>query len=220
MDVPPEVIEACQQGRAEAFDELIRLTHRDVYGLALRLTGNPEDAADVTQETYIRLLKSIKSFRGEAKFSTWLYRVTSSVAITSLRKRGRRRAEVPLEGEAWQEWPAPPGGEPAEELDRHLLADRLEAALQRLGEPYRMVVVLRDVYGLSLEEVGQQLGVTPGAAKVRLFRARQKLKEMLFEDAPVKNRRLLGRKTPPPASAGERDSKQAGEKREGSGAVP
>ena len=83
MDVPTEVIERCQQGDPLAFEELIRLSQRDVYSLALRLTGNPDDAAEVAQETYLRLLRSIKSFRGEAKFSTWLYRVTSSVAITA-----------------------------------------------------------------------------------------------------------------------------------------
>jgi RNA polymerase sigma-70 factor (ECF subfamily) len=185
VDVPSEVIEACKQGRPEAFEELIRLTERDVYSLALRLTGNPDDAADVTQETYLRLLRSIKSFRGEAKFSTWLYRVTSSVALTSLRKRARRRGEVSLDAEQWQEWPAPPGGEPAAELDRRLLAGRLDAALQSLPEGYRSVVVMRDVYGLPLEEVGGALGISSGAAKVRLFRARQKLKELLYDEAPL-----------------------------------
>lgn len=196
MDVPSEVIEACQQGRPEAFEELVRLTQRDVYALALRLTGNPDDAADVTQETYIRLLRSIRSFRGEAKFSTWLYRVTSSVAITSLRKRARRRNEVPLEDEGWQEWPAGPAGEPGAELDRRLLADRLDSALLSLPDGYRSVVVMRDVYGLPLEEVGELLGITPGAAKVRLFRARGKLKELLFDEAPADQgrRRRVDRK--------------------------
>src|SRR5256885_13155246 len=117
MDVPAEVIGAARRGSPGAFEKLIRLSQRDVYSLALRLTGNPDDAADVAQETYIRLLRSIKSFRGEAKFSTWLYRVTSSVAITSLRKRARRRHEVPLESEEWQGWPRPPPGGPGAQPD-------------------------------------------------------------------------------------------------------
>jgi RNA polymerase sigma-70 factor (ECF subfamily) len=185
LDVPAEVIEACQRGDPEAFEELVRLSQRDVYSLALRLTGNPDDAADVAQETYIRLLRSIKSFRGEAKFSTWLYRVTSSVAITSLRKRARRRNEVALEDEEWQDWHGPPSGDPGAELDRRQLAERLDAALLELPPGYRAVVVLRDVYGFSLEEVGNQLGISEGAAKVRLHRARQKLKDMLYDVAPV-----------------------------------
>jgi RNA polymerase sigma-70 factor (ECF subfamily) len=187
VDVPSEVIEECKQGRPDAFEELIRLTQRDVYSLALRLTGNPDDAAEVTQETYIRLLRSIPSFRGEAKFSTWLYRVTSSVAITSLRKR--RRNEVPLESEEWQDWHAPASTEPGAELDRRELAERLDEALRSLPDGYRTVVVLRDVYGLPLDEVGGQLGISEGAAKVRLHRARQRLKEMLYEDRPAESRR-------------------------------
>ncbi len=188
MDVPAEVIEACQKGQPEAFEELIRLSQRDVYSLALRLTGNPDDAADVAQETYIRLLRSIKSFRGEAKFSTWLYRVTSSVAITSLRKRARRRNEVSLdsvENDQWQDSHAPASGDPGAELDRRQLADRLDSALLALPAGYRAVVVMRDVYGFSLEEVGNQLGISEGAAKVRLHRARQKLKQTLYDEAPA-----------------------------------
>jgi len=188
VDVPTEVIEGCQQGDSEAFEELIRLSQRDVYSLALRLTGNPDDAAEVAQETYLRLLRSIKTFRGEAKFSTWLYRVTSSVAITSLRKRARRRHEVPLGDEEWQDWQAPASGDPGAELDRRQLAERLDSALLSLPAGYRAVVALRDVYGFSLQEVGNQLGISEGAAKVRLHRARQKLKEMLVEEAPAQAR--------------------------------
>lgn len=187
VDVPTEVIEGCKQGRPEAFEQLVRLTQRDVYSLALRLTGNPDDAADATQETYIRLLRSIRSFRGEAKFSTWLYKVTSSVAITSLRKRAKRRSEASLESGEWEDWPAPASGEPGAELDRRQLGERLDSALKSLPEAYRAVVVMRDVYGLALGEVGEQLGISEGAAKVRLFRARQKLKQMLFDDAPVQS---------------------------------
>src|SRR2546421_9127215 len=124
VDVPTEVIEGCQQGRPEAFEELIRLSQREVYSLALRLTGNPDDAAEVAQETYLRLLRSIKSFRGEAKLSTWLYRVTSSVAITSLRKRARRRHEVPLGDEDGQEWEGPSSGESGAEIAPPPLAER------------------------------------------------------------------------------------------------
>ncbi|MEO7802941.1 MAG: sigma-70 family RNA polymerase sigma factor, partial [Actinomycetota bacterium] len=78
MDVPQSVIEACKRAEPGAFEELIACTHKDVYSLALRLVGNPDDAADVTQETYIKLLRTIKQFRGDSKFSTWLYRVTSN----------------------------------------------------------------------------------------------------------------------------------------------
>lgn len=186
MDVPDSVIEACKRGEPEAFEELVRLTHRDVYTLCMRLLGNPDDAAESAQETYIKLIRTIRSFRGESKFSTWLYRVTSSVAISALRKRARRQAEVPLEATDWQAIPA--STDPSAEVERLQLRERLDRALMALPPGYRAVAVLKDVHGFSLAEIGKQLGITEGAAKVRLFRARQRLKDMLYEDGPARFR--------------------------------
>ncbi len=184
MDVPDELIERCRFGDPEAFEELIRRTHREVYSLALRLVGNPDDAAEVAQETYMKLLRVIRQFRGDSKFSTWLYKVTSSVAISSLRKRSKQRLDVPLELEDWDRLRSPAVSDPAEMLEQTMLKGRLEAALQALPAGYRTVVVMKDVYGFSLAEVGKQIGISEGAAKVRLFRARQRLKEMLRDDEP------------------------------------
>lgn len=195
MDVPQGVIDACKAGKPEAFEELIRLTHKDVYSLAYRLVGNPDDAAEVTQETFIKLLRAIKQYRGESKFSTWLYRVTSSVAISSLRKRSRQRLDVSLEEVDWERIPAGDASDPAEEHEKGALRSRLDASLRQLPVGYRTVIVMKDVYGFSLDEIGKQLGITEGAAKVRLFRARQRLKDMLYEDGPagyVKRQKELG----------------------------
>jgi RNA polymerase sigma-70 factor (ECF subfamily) len=186
MDVPQSVIEDCKKGNPRGFEELIRLTHKDVYSLGLRLTGNPDDAAEVSQETYMKLLRVIKTFRGDAKFSTWLYRVTSNVAISMMRKRSRHRYEVPLDQESWAELPAPESADPEVAVSRRLLKDRLDNALLNLPHGYRAVVVMKDVYGFPLAEIGKQLGITEGAAKVRLFRARQRLKDVLYEDGPAK----------------------------------
>jgi RNA polymerase sigma-70 factor, ECF subfamily len=182
MTVPESVVEACKRGDPRAFEELVRLTHRDVYSLALRLTGNGDDAADVAQETYMKVVRSIGSFRGEAKFSTWLYRVTANAAITSLRRGASRRLEEPLEAGDWERLPAPASADPALHLERRELRDQLDAALAALPTGYRTVVVMKDVYGLSLQEIGEHLGISEGAAKVRLFRARQRLRQMLHGD--------------------------------------
>ena len=179
MTVPESVVQACKRGDPRAFEELVRLTHRDVYSLALRLTGNVEDAADVAQETYMKMVRSIGSFRGEAKFSTWLYRVTANAAITSLRRGAPHRLDESLEPEDWERLPAPDAADPAVHLERRELRDRLDAALGALPPSYRTVVVMKDVYGLSLQEIGKHLDISEGAAKVRLFRARQRLREML-----------------------------------------
>jgi RNA polymerase sigma-70 factor (ECF subfamily) len=185
LDVPGRVIEACKRGEPEAFEELIALTHREVYSLSMRLMGNPDDAAEATQETYLKLLRSIRSYRGEAKFSTWLYQVTSSVAVSMLRRRARQRLDVPLDDRDWATLAAPSSGEPAEQIEQRQMSQRLEAALAELPAGYRTVVVMKDVYGFHLEEIGKQLGISEGAAKVRLFRARQRLKERLYEDGPA-----------------------------------
>lgn len=182
MDVPDRIIEACQEGDQAAFEELIRLTHASVYSLSLRIVGNPEDAAEVTQDVYIKLLRVIKQFRGDAKFSTWLYRVTSNVAITLLRKRSRRNVEVRMEPEDWHLIPASDHSDPSVSAEQRRLRERLDAAIASLPEDYRTVVVLKDVYGLGFDEIGKQLSIQEGTARVRLFRARQKLRNMLQDE--------------------------------------
>ncbi len=181
-EVAPRVIEACKLGDPQAFEELVKLTHRQVYSLALRLTGNPDDAADVSQDTYLKLLRVIRQFRGDSKFSTWLYRVTSSVAISKLRKRAKDRGRTMLESEEWASIPAPRSSDPVREAENRALRERLEEALLQLPDSYRAVVVMKDIYGFGLDEIGKQMGVSEGAAKVRLFRARQKLRQMLGDD--------------------------------------
>jgi len=183
LDIPSSVIDACKQGDPDGFAELIRLSNREVYGLAFRITGNPEDAADVAQDTYIKLLKSIKQFRGDSKFSTWLYRVTSSVAISHMRRKSRKTGlDRALEPDDWEAMPATGSADPVARSEQNSLRDRLDAAVSDLPAAYRSVVVMKDVYGFSLQEVGDQLGITEGAAKVRLFRARQRLRDVLHED--------------------------------------
>lgn len=182
MDVPDSIIKSCQEGDQAAFEELIRLTHASVYSLSLRIVGNPEDAAEVTQDVYIKLLRVIKQFRGEAKFSTWLYRVTSNVAITLLRKRNRRNVEVRMEPEDWHLIPAAASADPSVTAEQRSLRKRLDAAIASLPDDYRTVVVMKDVYGLGFEEIAKQLSIQEGTARVRLFRARQKLRNMLQDE--------------------------------------
>lgn len=162
------------------------MTHASVYSLSLRIVGNPEDAAEVAQETYIKLLRVIKQFRGESKFSTWLYRVTSNVAITFLRKKNRRRTEISIEPEDWDKLAASRSSDPAASAEQRSLKERLDGAIASLPVDYRTVVVMKDVYGLGFDEIAEQLQVSEGTARVRLFRARKKLKGMLFDEWPVR----------------------------------
>ena len=175
-----ELIGAAQGGDRGAFDELVRRTFVDTFTLARRLTGNEEDARDVVQESYLRAWKGIGKFRGEAAFSTWLYRITANTAATHVKKRRRQRAE-PIE--AWLE-PIEERVEtqPATMAESADTLDRISSALDELPSKLRSVVVLKDVYGMSHEAIADELGITVAAAKVRLHRARRKLRDVLYEE--------------------------------------
>ena len=173
-----ELVAAARGGSREAFDELVRVTSRDTYTLAFRLVGNEEDARDVVQETYLRAWKGLKGFRGDAQFTTWLYRITANCANTHLSKRRRHRHDeltdaIPLIDRD-------PERDPQESVIASSLRDRLTVALDDLPPKLRAVVVLRDIYDLPHEAIADELGITETAAKVRLHRARRKLREAVF----------------------------------------
>ena len=184
MQVPQQLVESVRRGEPGAFEELVRSTHRSVYSLVYRIVGNAEDAADVTQEAYLRVWRGLRGFRGDANFSTWLYRVAANAALTYVKRRAR--GGVPTEP---SELPDLPAGDGAEERAD---AELLERALATLPDSQRAVVVLKDVYGWTCEEIGKQMGTTEGAVKVRLFRARQRLADELASAGvvvPMKKRK-------------------------------
>ncbi|MGH9155633.1 MAG: RNA polymerase sigma factor [Acidimicrobiales bacterium] len=173
-----ELVTAAKAGDQAAFEGLVKATYAGTYTLAFRLTGNEEDALDVVQEAYFRAYRSLKRFRGDSRFTTWLYRITANCATTHLKKRHRDRHDVLDTDEALVD--SRPESDPEGRLggddDRRLL----QAALQSLSPEMRAVVVLRDIYDLPHEAIAAELGISEGAAKVRLHRARRKLRERLF----------------------------------------
>src|SRR5688572_12416324 len=173
-----ELVARARLGDQEAFEQLVRETYAATYTLAYRLTGDEEDARDVVQESYLRAYKGLKRFRGDAQFTTWLYRITANCANTHLGKRARRRTEVLPDDFAVAD--ADPERDPSARADATLLRDRLEVALEDLPPKLRAVVVLRDVYDLPHEAIAAELGISESAAKVRLHRARKKLRETVF----------------------------------------
>lgn len=178
--VPTEVTElvtAARAGDRAAFDELVKATYAETYTLALRLTNNEEDARDVVQEAYLRAYKGLKKFRGDAQFSTWLYRITANCAATQMGRTIRHRHEDLDDQALFDERPE---ADPEARADNALLRDRVTAALSHLPPRLRAVVVLRDVYDLPHDQIAEELGITEAAAKVRLHRARKQLRERLF----------------------------------------
>jgi RNA polymerase sigma-70 factor (ECF subfamily) len=172
------LVEAAQAGDRDAFDELVKATYADTYTLAYRLTGDEEDARDVVQEAYLRAYRGLKRFRGESQFSTWMYRITANCASTLLARRHRHRHEQLTEDAVVAD--GRPEIDPEAMAEAQLLRDRVSDALHDLPPGLRAVVVLRDVYDLPHEAIATELGISEAAAKVRLHRARKKLRERLF----------------------------------------
>ncbi|MDX1511147.1 MAG: sigma-70 family RNA polymerase sigma factor [Nitriliruptorales bacterium] len=173
---------AVQRGDADAMEELIRATYVQVHRHCLRLLGNEADAADATQEVFLRVTRSVFGFRGESSFGTWLYRVTQNVCATALRKRGDAAARGTLAG---HEPFALPGEARAVEADEDVESqvvdseqtDEVTAAMATLSQEDQSVIALRDIQGLSTKQTAAALGISESAAKVRLHRAHARLRE-------------------------------------------
>jgi RNA polymerase sigma-70 factor (ECF subfamily) len=175
------LVGAARLGDRFAFDELVRRTHVDTYTLAFRLTADEEDARDVVQESYLRAWKGLPNFRGDAQFSTWMYRITANTAYSVVKRRRRNRAE-PIDAMSDDPIEMHPDLQPEGAAEASAMLDELAAALEQLPPKLRVLVVLKDVYGLSHEEIGDELGISVAAAKVRLHRGRRKLRDLLYED--------------------------------------
>lgn len=169
---------AAQAGERGALDALLRRHYDRLYALCRRMTGDDADAADACQEALMAVVRGLPSFDGRAAFGTWAYRVATNACLDELRRR-RRRPEPGLpEGPA--EVPAP-----VDAVEGVITRLDLDQALQSLPADYRAAVVLRDVCGLSYEEIGQTLGIPPGTVRSRIARGRSALLPHL---APGRNR--------------------------------
>ena len=171
------LVAAARAGDREALDALVRATYTGTYTLAYRLTGHEDDALDVVQETYLRAWRGLRRFRGDAQFTTWLYRITANCAASLLVKRARTRTD-PLADDALV---ADPRLEHDPEARADNAADRAQvaAALSMLPVKLRQVIVLRDIYDLPHGAIATELEISEAAAKVRLHRARRRLRDLL-----------------------------------------
>lgn len=172
------LVARAQAGDDQAFEELVTATHAETYTLARRLTGSDDDARDVVQEAYLRAYRSIGRFRGEARFTTWMYRITANCASTYVGKRRKHRHDELVDDLVVVD--TRPELDPVAQADASDLRSRVVLALDELPPKLRAVVVLRDVYDLPHEAIAAELGISESAAKVRLHRARRKLKDHLF----------------------------------------
>lgn len=176
-------------GDANAFETLVLEYEKNVYNIALRMTGNSEDAADMTQEAFIKAYNSLQSFRGDSKFSVWLYRIVSNVCLDFLRSKNRRpTVSLSVEdddGEDAQLDVADESQSPELLLDRKLTRDSVRRGLDSLLPDYRQILLLREIQGLSYDEIAQALSLEVGTVKSRIFRARKRLCTFLIDDGNI-----------------------------------
>ena len=184
-----QVIERVLSGDINAYEQLVTQYEKSVYNLALRMTDNPEDAADMAQEAFIKAYNSLSSFRGDSKFSVWLYRIVSNVCLDFLRKQSRRPS-VSLsveddDGEDVQLDVPDDSMSPELQLERKLTRESVREGLKQLPEDYRQILLLRELQGLSYDEIAETLDIGVGTVKSRIFRAREKLCAFLLKGGNI-----------------------------------
>jgi RNA polymerase sigma-70 factor (ECF subfamily) len=188
-----ELVERSQQGDGSAFATLVERHQRQLFRLALRMTGSEADANEVLQEAFLNAWQKLPNFRGEAQFSSWLYRIAANSALMRLRRKRRAPDALPeqpleLQGPKFSAdgyLDPPPHSDWSQRADEKMMSGQLGAAIDKavheLPEDYRTVFLLKDVDGLSNEDIATALELTVPAVKSRLHRARLALREKLGE---------------------------------------
>ena len=183
------IINRVRGGDTEAFEQLVLEHQNKVYSLALRMLGNEEDARDMAQEAFVRAYTSLAGFRGDSKFSVWLYRLTSNICIDFLRSRQRHQT-VSLtydteDSEGGQLEIPDERFTPEAGLERSELRSAVLRGLDSLSPEFRNILLLREIDGLSYGEIIRALDLEEGTVKSRIFRARKKLTEFLLRDGNI-----------------------------------
>ena len=177
-----ELVRAAAGGDTEAFERLVRTYENKIYHLALRMCGSADEAADIAQEAFLAAWRGLPSFRGEAGFATRLYRLTSNAAIDYLRRQKKQRGDMSLDDEELGLDAVDSGPSPQETAEGSELRSAVAAGLSQLSEGHRQVLVLREIQGLSYEEIASVLELDIGTVKSRISRARSSLRKILLEN--------------------------------------
>ena len=177
-----ELVRAAAGGDTEAFERLVETYENKIYHLALRMCGSADEAADIAQEAFLAAWRGLPSFRGEAGFATWLYRLTSNAAIDYLRRQKKQRGDMSLDDEELGLDAVDSGPGPQETAEGSELRSAVAAGFNQLSEGHRQVLVLREIQGLSYEEIASVLELDIGTVKSRISRARSSLRKILLEN--------------------------------------
>jgi RNA polymerase sigma-70 factor (ECF subfamily) len=178
-----EAIRLAQQGDAAAFETIYQLHSRRVYALCLRMSGDPVEAEDLTQEAFLQLFRKIHTFRGESAFSSWMHRLTANIVLMRFRKK--RPVPISLEEmtrpDDEKDHPTFEIGAPDLRLTGLFDRINLHTALEQLPQGYKSMFLLHDVHGYEHNEIAGMLGCSVGNSKSQLHKARKRLRELLHE---------------------------------------
>ncbi|MFZ5989212.1 MAG: RNA polymerase sigma factor [Bacillota bacterium] len=187
-----ELVEKARSGDVEAFEQLIQACQKKVFNIALRMLGNYDDASELAQEVFLKAYKSIKKFKGDSLFSTWIYKVTTNVCLDEIRKRKNKKVvsldeDIEYDGSEIKRQikDESPGPEAAAESNE--IKNVVNESIGVLPDDYKTVIVLRDIQGFSYDEISQIIKCPEGTVKSRINRARQALKKILKEKRELLN---------------------------------
>jgi len=185
-DEDQHLVTRARGGDTRAFDELVVKYTPKLYGLIYHMTSNREDTNDLLQDVFAKAYRSLKRFQERSSFYTWIYSIAVNMTLNFLKKRGRRQKlslddlDLAIENDA-EFIEATSKNDPVREANLHELQQRLNAAMQRLSENHRTVVIMHDIQGLPHGEIGRILGVSEGTVRSRLFYAHRLLQNFLEE---------------------------------------
>jgi RNA polymerase sigma-70 factor (ECF subfamily) len=215
------LIAQAQTGDMGAFRKLVERHQRRAFAVALARVRDESDAREIVQEAFLRAYKSLPSFEGSATFFTWLYRIITNLSIDLMRKPGRQAADFDETRHAEEAGDSDfpllsryDGADPMDVVRRREIAKRLQSALDALPSYHRTVIVLREIEGLSYEEMAVAMGVSKGTIMSRLFHARQKLQRAL---ADCYREQVAGARVETEADGREASDESSGESGEGGG---
>ena len=185
------IIAKVLDGDTNAFEVLVEDQKKVVFNLSLRMLGNEEDAYDISQDAFLKAYTNLSSFRGDCKFSSWLYKLTTNLCLDFIRKRNRHKV-VPLvyeDDNGDSEYLEIPDEtySPESLTEQKQLRESVRKGLNQLPPQQREILVLREIGGLRYDEIGRQLDLEEGTVKSRIFRARKKLCDILSRDGNISN---------------------------------
>ena len=187
MATEQELVERAKRGDPDAFGQLVTDNEKRIYNLALRMTGSPEDAAELAQEAFLNAWRGLHRFQGESSFATWLYRLATNLCLDHLRAQKRRTQSMgpALSLDDEENVPVQVADQqlqPQEAAERSERRRALERGLASLPDHHRQVLIMRELSGLSYQEIAQVLDLDLGTVKSRIARARLSLRKILLED--------------------------------------